>query len=57
MPTCDELCVEYVSAFTKPVGDHTDNTNVDHGYYANQFRAKDGTLRAGGCDECDEYDY
>ena len=57
MVTCDKLCVEYVSAFTKPTGDHTNNTHPDHGYYVKQFTANSGTLRNGGCDECDEYDY
>ena len=50
---CDEVCVDFVRVFTKPMGDHRDNTNEDHGYYSKAFKDGDWTLMNNGCDDCD----
>ena len=52
---CDQVCVEYVKVFTKPMGDHTDNTNPNHGYYAKEFHVAQNTLTHNGCDDCNHW--
>ena len=53
MAWCDEVCVDFVRVFTKPMGNYADNTNPGHGFYGKEFSVKDGTLTYNGCDDCD----